>query len=77
MRPEYLQRLLSGVIIGGQVMGDVAVGKMINTLSACIQKKMTAEDLAMFQTGTHPALTASPVAYPMVNAAELAIVQMK
>ncbi len=67
----------SGVIIGGQVMGDVAVGEVINTLSACIQKKMTAEDLVMFQTGTHPALTASPIVYPMVNAAELAIAQMK
>ena len=58
-------------------MGDVAIGEVINTLSACIQKKMTAEDIAMFQTGTHPALTASPIAYPLVNAAELAIMQMK
>lgn len=66
----------SGVILGGQVMGDVAVGEVINALSACIQKKMTAEDMAMFQTGTHPALTASPVAYPLVNAAELAIAEM-
>lgn len=67
----------SGVILGGQVAGDVAIGEVINTLSACIQKKMTAEDMAMFQTGTHPALTASPIAYPMVNAAELAIAKMK
>jgi hypothetical protein len=37
---------------------------------------MTAEDIAMFQMGTHPALTASPIAYPLVNAAEVAISQM-
>ncbi|MFC1462640.1 FAD-dependent oxidoreductase [Verrucomicrobiota bacterium] len=76
-RMKLLFEKSSGVILGGQVMGDVAVGEVINTLSACIQKKMTAEDMAMFQTGTHPALTASPIAYPLVNAAELAIAQMK
>ena len=38
---------------------------------------MTAEDIAMFQMGTHPALTASPIAYPLVNAAEVAIGQMQ
>jgi hypothetical protein len=37
---------------------------------------MTAEHIAMFQTGTHPALTASPIAYPLVNAAEMAVAQM-
>jgi hypothetical protein len=37
---------------------------------------MTAGDIATFQTGTHPGLTASPIAYPLVNAAEMAIAQM-
>lgn len=67
----------SGVLLGGQVMGDAAIGEVINTLSACIQERMTAEKLAMFQTGTHPALTASPISYPLVNAAEMAISSMK
>jgi len=44
--------------------------KIINIVSACIQKRMLAEDIATFQMGTHPALTASPTAYPLVNAAE-------
>ncbi len=66
----------SGVILGGQVMGDAAAGEIINAVSACVQKKMTAEDIAMFQVGTHPALTASPVVYHVVNAAEMAIQQM-
>ena len=67
----------SGVILGGQVMGGPAAGEIINAISACVQNRMTAEDIAMFQTGTHPALTASPIAYHMVNAAEMAIRQMR
>ena len=67
----------SGVILGGQVMGGPAAGAVSNAISACVQNRMTAEDIAMFQTGTHPALTASPIAYQMVNAAEMAIQQMR
>jgi len=66
----------SGVLLGGQVMGDVAAGEIINAISACVQSRMTAEDISTFQVGTHPALTASPIAYHMVNAAEMAIKQM-
>ena len=67
----------SGVILGGQVMGGPAAGEIINAISACVQNRMTAEDIAMFQTGTHPALTASPIVYHMVSAAEMAIKQMR
>jgi NADH oxidase (H2O2-forming) len=67
----------SGAILGGQVMGGPAAGEIINAISACVQNRMTAEDIAMFQTGTHPALTASPIAYHMVNAAEMAIQQIR
>jgi len=67
----------SQVLLGGQVRGSVSIGEMINTVAACVQKRMTAEDIAMFQMGTHPALTASPIAYPLVNAAEVAISQMR
>ena len=54
-----------------------STGEIINAISACVQNRMTAEDIAMFQTGTHPALTASPIAYHMVNAAEMAIQQIR
>lgn len=67
----------SGVVIGGQVMGDATAGEIINAISACVQSRMTAEDMAMFQIGTHPALTASPIAYHIVNAAEVAIGKMR
>jgi NADH oxidase (H2O2-forming) len=64
------------VLIGAQMMGDNAVGELINVASACIQHKMTIDDIACFQMGTHPALTASPVAYQFVNAAESALLKM-
>lgn len=63
----------TGVLLGGQARGNESVGEIINIVSACIQKKMLAEDIATFQMGTHPALTASPIAYHLVSAAELAI----
>jgi len=67
----------SQVILGAQVRGSVSVGEMINAIAGCVQKRMTAEDIAMFQMGTHPALTASPIAHPLVNAAEVAISRMQ
>jgi pyruvate/2-oxoglutarate dehydrogenase complex dihydrolipoamide dehydrogenase (E3) component len=67
----------TGVILGGQVSGGPSAGEISNIISACVQNRMLAEDIAMFQTGTHPALTASPIAYHMVNGAEMAIKQMR
>ncbi len=64
------------VLVGSQMMGDFAVGELINVASACIQYKMTIDDIACFQMGTHPALTASPVVYQFVNAAESALLAM-
>jgi len=59
----------TGVIVGGSLSGGKSVGEMINVLSACIMHRMTANDIVQFQMGTHPALTSSPIAYPIVNAA--------
>ncbi len=67
----------SGVLLGGQVRGNGVAGEIINAISACVQRRMNADNIAMFQMGTHPALTASPIAYPLVNAAELAIQEIR
>ncbi|MBS3763458.1 MAG: FAD-dependent oxidoreductase [Planctomycetes bacterium] len=67
----------TGEILGGTIMGGKAAGELINAISACIQNRMTAEDIAVFQIGTHPALTASPIAYQFVNAAESAAGQIR
>jgi NADH oxidase (H2O2-forming) len=65
------------VLVGAEIMGDKAVGELINAASACIQHRMTVDDIACFQMGTHPALTASPIVYQFVNAAESALVAMR
>ncbi|MFH0816056.1 MAG: FAD-dependent oxidoreductase [Methanobacteriota archaeon] len=67
----------NGELVGGAVRGGPSAGELINTISACIQNKMTADDIATFQIGTHPAVTASPIAYQLVNAAELALKNMR
>jgi NADH oxidase (H2O2-forming) len=63
----------NGMLLGGQVFGGPSVGELINVISACIQYRMTAFDVSLFQMGTHPVLTASPAAYHLVNAAEEAV----
>ncbi|MBN1375678.1 MAG: FAD-dependent oxidoreductase [Dehalococcoidia bacterium] len=67
----------TGVILGGAISGGKSVGEMINVLSACIMHKMTAHDITKFQMGTHPALTSSPIAYPIVNAACKAVIPIQ
>ncbi len=67
----------SGLMIGGGASGDTSVGELVNFMGACIQHRVTAHDLTLFQMGTHPALTASPIPYHMVNAAEMAVKAMK
>ena len=62
-----------GVMLGGEASGSLSVGELINVISACIQHKMTAYQVSLFQMGTHPALCASPIAYQTVNAAEEAV----
>lgn len=64
-------------IIGGEIYGAYSGGELINAISAFISKEMTAEEIVIFQAGTHPALTASPIAYQLVNAAENALVKLE
>ncbi len=61
------------VVLGGQVWGAESGGEVINIISGCIQHQMTADDIATYQIGTHPALTASAAVYPLVEAAEIAL----
>jgi NADH oxidase (H2O2-forming) len=68
---------VNGELIGGAVKGGPSAGELINAISACIQNRMRANDIAIFQIGTHPAVTASPIAYPLVTVAEIAWKKMK
>jgi NADH oxidase (H2O2-forming) len=77
LRVKLVFRRYSGVLIGGQVCCGDTTGEMVNLIAALIQARMHADQIAMFQMGTHPALTASPIAYQLVNAAEQALIQFR
>ncbi|MCK7542007.1 MAG: hypothetical protein MZV63_69525 [Marinilabiliales bacterium] len=61
----------SGVIIGGEVIGGLSAGELTNVIGMIIQNRMTVNSLLITQIGTHPMLTASPAAYPLIKAAEI------
>jgi NADPH-dependent 2,4-dienoyl-CoA reductase/sulfur reductase-like enzyme len=61
----------SGVIIGGEVIGGCSAGELTNVIGMIIQNRMTINSLLISQIGTHPLLTASPAAYPLIKAAEI------
>ncbi len=65
----------SHTLMGCQIMGGDSIGEMINMMSVIILNKMTDIDISTLQIGTHPLLTASPVVYPVINAAIEAIKQ--
>ncbi|MBW8331081.1 MAG: FAD-dependent oxidoreductase [Prolixibacteraceae bacterium] len=61
----------SGVIIGGEVIGGISAGELTNVIGIAIQNRMSINSLLISQIGTHPCLTASPAAYPLIKAAEI------
>jgi len=63
-------------LIGGEACGGLTAGEVANVMAQAIAAGMTANDIAISQVGTHPALTASPLVYQMVNAAEEAVVKL-
>jgi len=65
-----------GSILGAEVAGGKSVGELTNILGLAVQKRLTASELYTVQFGTHPHLTASPVGYQIVKAAEDALSKM-
>ncbi len=62
-----------GRLLGGQVFGSDKAGYVANCIGALIQQKMRADEICVFQMGTHPKLTPSPIAHQIENAAEDAL----
>jgi len=62
-------------LIGGQVYGSDKAGYVVNCIASLIQQGMRADEISVFQMGTHPKLTPSPIAHQIENAAELALVK--
>ncbi len=65
----------SHILLGAQIKGGDSIGEMINMYSVIIQNKMTDMEINSMQIGTHPLLTSSPVAYPVINATVDAIMK--
>ena len=63
----------SHTLLGAQIYGGDSVGEMVNMFSVMILNKMTDMDIDNLQIGTHPLLSASPIAYPTINASVDAI----
>jgi NADH oxidase (H2O2-forming) len=76
MKIKLLFDKKTGKMIGGQACGGASTGEMANVMAALIAGGMTADQVAIFQMGTHPALTASPIAYQLVNAADQALAKL-
>jgi len=60
----------NGKIIGGECCGGLSTGEMANCMATLIAAGMTVDQVATLRVGTHPALTASPLVYQVVEAAE-------
>ena len=66
----------SGVIVGGEVIGGLEAGELTNVIGLAIQNRMSVNSFLTMQIGTHPCLTASPAAYPIIKAAEQIAIKM-
>ncbi|MBN2463618.1 MAG: FAD-dependent oxidoreductase [Dehalococcoidia bacterium] len=77
MRVRLIFDRRSGKILGGCACCTHAVGEVSNLISAAIVSGMTMEQIAMFPMGTHPWLTASPLAYQFTDAASNALHEVK
>ena len=60
----------SGIILGGQVVGGISCGEIINLIGVAIQKRISFAELETLQMATHPYLTSAPTVYPIVLAAQ-------
>ena len=65
----------SHILLGAEIKGGDVVGELVNMYSVIIQNRMTDMEIDTLQIGTHPLLTASPIAYPVINATVDAIMK--
>ncbi len=65
------------LLLGGEIMGSESVGEMINILSIAIQQQTSVFDFNTWQIATHPLLTAAPTVYPIISAAQDALLKIR
>lgn len=66
-----------GMILGGEVFGGTSIGELTNSIGFLIQNHTNIKALLSAQIGTHPLLTGSPAAYPLIKAAEVVARKLK
>jgi pyruvate/2-oxoglutarate dehydrogenase complex dihydrolipoamide dehydrogenase (E3) component len=75
---NILAKLIFNASDGGLIGAEVAAGKhggeIINILAVLVRRRATAREVYLGQFATQPWVTASPIAYPIIRAAENAIV---
>ncbi|PLX19402.1 MAG: pyridine nucleotide-disulfide oxidoreductase [Candidatus Muiribacterium halophilum] len=65
----------SGIIIGGQISGGESASELVNVLGFIIQNRMRVDEVYTSQIGTHPLTTSAPTKYPLIKAAEAAMMK--
>jgi len=73
MKVKLLFRKDNQQIVGGHVCGGDSSAELANAIAVAIQAQQTAHDLSVMQYATHPLLTASPVMYQLMVAADNAL----
>jgi len=64
------------LLLGGEIIGPKSASEMLNILAMAIQQKASLFDFSTWQIATHPLLTSSPTAYPLISAAQNAILKL-
>ncbi len=64
------------IILGGEIMGPNSSAEMINILALAVQQKLSLFDFNTWQIATQPLLTSPPTAYPIISAAQSALVKL-
>ncbi|WP_028580145.1 FAD-dependent oxidoreductase [Desulfogranum japonicum] len=77
MKAKLLFQKDNGKIVGGHILGGESSADMVNAIAVAIQTGATAEELATMQYATHPLLTASPLFYHIMLAAENGAIQLR
>jgi NADH oxidase (H2O2-forming) len=65
------------LLLGGEIMGPESVGEMLNILAMAIQQRASIFDFSTWQIATHPLLTSAPTVYPLIAAAQNAMLKLK
>jgi NADPH-dependent 2,4-dienoyl-CoA reductase/sulfur reductase-like enzyme len=65
------------LLLGGEIMGPESAAEMLNILALAIQQKISIFDFNSWQIATHPLLTSAPTVYPIIAAAQKALIELE